>query len=189
MQRQVWIFLNDADEEALIQRLDAGRGLRRIVGRYVRGESETAQLTKSERWTHLVHPEISKEIVLHPIAEGPYAGWSRLDEIRSEVLTIIRPMPDAAGMAPARLCANTHAWFGGDKVQRSRPRSPNRAADAMRIAEEYPPTAFDWIRVAPGAAAWGDSRAACCITCFGRWRCGRTRRSRRFIGRTRRSRK
>ncbi len=166
MQRQVWIFLDDADEAELLQRLDQGHVLRRLTGRFLKGtvedvltrpeELETAQLKSNERWIHLIHPEATREIVLHPVTEGPFTGWSRLDEIRSEVITLVRPLREPAGLAPAQLRANTHAWFGGEKLRKSAPFSV-WASEAMRMVEEYPTTAFDWIRVAPHAAAWSLS--------------------------------
>ncbi len=166
MQRQVWIFLDDADEEELLRRLDHGGRLRRLTGRFLKGtvedvltrpeELETAQLKSNERWVHLIHPQASREIVLHPVTEGPFVGWSRLDEIRSEVITLVRPLKDTAGLSPAQLRANTHAWFSGEKVRKSPPFAL-WASEVMRTAEEYPTTAFDWIRVAPGAAAWSRS--------------------------------
>jgi hypothetical protein len=164
VQRQVWIFLTEADAEDLIARLSAQVPLRRLGGRFFRGtaediraradELETTELRKGERWTHLVHPTASRELVVHDVTEGPLAGWKRLDEVRSEVLTIVRPAPDPQGLGPGRLQANTHAWFGGARLRKS-PEFSLWVADALRLAEaEYPSTAFDWLHVAPGARAF-----------------------------------
>ena len=161
MQRQVWIFLDDADEEAVLRSLDAGQGLRRLNGRFFRGteadlrsrseQLETAELKATERWIHLLHPTATQALVVHEVPEGPFQGWSRLDEVRSEVITLVRPLKDAQGLAPGQLRANTHAWFGGEKLRKSAAFS-TWAADAMRTMEGDPSTAFDWIRVAPAAA-------------------------------------
>jgi len=166
MQRQVWVFLNEADEKELLARLDKGVGLRRLPGRFVKGtvedvherpeQLETADLLTTERWTHLIHPTATRQIVLHPVTEGPFAGWSKLDEIRSEVVTLVRPLPDSAGLAPSQLRASTHAWFGAEKHRKSS-EFTLWATELMRATEEFPSTAFDWIRVAPGASEWSKS--------------------------------
>ncbi len=170
MERQVRIFLEAADAEALIDVLDHGQGLKRLSGRFFRGDAarirtdpeglETAELRPSERWTHLIHPAFSGELVTHPVLEGPFAGWSRLDEIRSEVITLITPVKDAQGLAPARLRANTHLWSGGEKIRKS-PAFTQWVADAMHLVESYPATEYDWIRIAPSAAAW--ARGGGCV--------------------------
>ncbi len=163
MERQVRIFLDADDAEGLIQALDHGQGLKRLNGRFFHGDMErvrtqpeqlqAAELRPSEGWTHLIHPTFSREIVAHPVLEGPFAGWSRLDEVRSEVITLITPAADAQGLAPARLRANTHVWVGGDKIRKSA-EFTQWVADAMRIVESYPVTQYDWIRIGPSAAAW-----------------------------------
>lgn len=166
MQRQIWIYLEESDEEEVIRLLDGGAGLKRLTGRFFRGtvgelrthpeKLETAQLRSNERWTHLIHPTLSQELVAQPVTEGPFNGWSRLDEIRSEVITIVRPLRDAQGLAPGQVRANTHAWFSGEKTRKS-PAFAQWVAESLRRVEDYPETAFDWIRVAPGAAAAAKS--------------------------------
>jgi hypothetical protein len=163
VQRQIWIFLEEADEEEVIRVLDGGAGLRRLSGRFFRGSPEdlrekpetleTAHLRSNEHWVHLIHPEFSQALVTQPVTEGPFTGWSRLDEIRSEVITLVRPLKDAQGLAPGQVRANTHAWFGGEKLRKS-PAFAQWVAESLRRVEGYPETVFDWIRVAPGAAAW-----------------------------------
>lgn len=161
MQRQVWIFLSDDDEQDLIARLSEGRSLRVLPGRYFRGSlealrdhdeaPETLAALPNERWLHLIDTEASRVLVAHALTDGPHAGWSRLDDVRSEVLTLVRPRADAQGLAPSRLQASTHAWFSGDKIRKSR-EFTKWTAQALGLAEAaYPPTGFDWMRVAPGA--------------------------------------
>jgi hypothetical protein len=161
VQRQVWMFLTEADADELVARLSAQLPLRRLAGRFFRGTAEdvrtrpesleTTELRRNEHWTHLIHPTASQELVVHEVTEGPYAGWSRLDEVRSEVLTIVRPDADSQGLGPGRIQANTHAWFGGAKLRKS-PGFSLWVAEAMRVVEaSYPATAFDWLHVAPGA--------------------------------------
>jgi len=163
VQRQVWIYLTDDDEKELLARLSEKAPLRRLQGRFFKGTEselranpdalETKQLTSAERWTYLFHPAASEKLVVHTEDDGPFAGWSRVDEVRSEVLVLVRVSPDAQGLAPSRLQANTHAWFGGVKTRKSSDFSL-WISDAMRIAESFPATAFDWIHAAPGAIDW-----------------------------------
>jgi hypothetical protein len=161
VQRQVWVFLTQADEDALVAHLAAQVPVRRLSGRFFRGSLEqlrtnpegleTSQLRRGEKWTHLLHPIVSRELVTHPVTEGPFAGWSRLDEVRSEVITIVRPELEPQGMAPARVQASTHSWFGGTKHRKS-PEFSRWVNDTLKFVQtEFPPTAFDWIHVAPGA--------------------------------------
>lgn len=167
MIRQAWVFLTDEDERDLLTRLSETVSLRVATGRYFRGDPallrtdpgalESAQLRSTERWHFLFHPTASERLVTHPIENGPFAGWFRLDEVRSEVLVLVRALPEPQGLAPSRLQANTHAWFGG-KRERKSPLFSTWVAEAMRIVEEaYPSTEFDWIRCAPSAAAFAQA--------------------------------
>lgn len=163
MQKQIWVYLTPDDEASLLGRLSERASLRVVRGRFFKGDIatlrtaadlETADLRKGEHWTHLLHPTATQQLVAHPMTDGPYAGWSRLDEVRSEVLSIVRPDADAQGLAPARLVANSHAWFGGDKLRKG-PAFSAWLAEAMSLVEQLcPRTQFDWIRVAPGAEAF-----------------------------------
>lgn len=166
MQRQVWVFLDDADERELLAELTQ-TGARTLEGRFFRGTKddartrpetlEGAQLRANERWIHLIHPTFSRELVVDELTDGPYAGWSRLDPVRSEVLTLVRALPEAQGLGPSRLQANTHAWFGGEKVRKSGEFS-RWVSDAMRLVESrYPMVGFDWLRAAPGAESWAQA--------------------------------
>jgi hypothetical protein len=163
--RQSWVFLTDADEADLVARLSSTAPLRCLPGRFFKGTEadlrarpealETAQLRANERWVHLLHPLASQSLVAHPVEEGPFAGWMRLDETRSEVLTIVRPLPGPQGLAPARLQAATHAWFGGEKLRKSGTFSA-WAGQALKLVEAFPPTALEWIRCAPDARRWSE---------------------------------
>lgn len=160
MQRQVWVFLTEADEEELVSRMAAQHPLRRLRGRFFRGsaadlrqrpeELETRQLRRGETWTHLIHPTASRELVATPVDDGPFAGWMRLDEVRSEVITIVRPAPELQGLGPARVQAATHAWFAGTRVRKS-PDFSRWVSQTMQLAESYPTCGFDWMHVAPAA--------------------------------------
>jgi hypothetical protein len=158
--------MDEADEEEVIARLSAQHGLRRLPGRFFKGterdlrerpeQLETAQMKAGERWIHLLHPTVSQKLVVNELTDGPFKGWSRLDEVRSEVLTLVRPLKEAQGLAPGQLRANTHAWFGGTKLRKSHDFAL-WAAEAMRLIETYPATAFDWMRIAPHALDWAKN--------------------------------
>ena len=163
MQKQVWVYLTEQDETALLSALTADLPLRPLQGRFFRGtvddlrrdpaSLETTAARRGEHVTVLVPSDLSVALVAQPVDEGPLAGWTRLDEVRSEVLTLVRPEPTAQGLAPARLYASTHAWFGGQRLRKSHAfgRWVNAALDR---AAAFPRTTFDWLHVAPGAAAF-----------------------------------
>lgn len=161
MQRQLWIFLEDSDEEEFLARLDSVQPFRRLAGRFFKGSEddlrarpetlETAQLRAGERWVHLIQPEVSRALVAHPVTEGPFQGWSRLDEVRSEVLTLVRAAKDAQGLAPSRLMGTSSAWFAGVKTRKSLEFSTWLSAAMGLVETAYPATEYDWMRVAPGA--------------------------------------
>lgn len=167
MIRQSWVFLTDVDEADLIARLSGETALRQLPGRFFRGTEadlrtrpealETAQLRANERWVHLLHPLASATLVVHPVDDGPFKGWMRLDETRSEVLTLVRPLPEPRGLGPARLQASTHAWFGGEKLRKNATFTSWVARATKVLEAAYEPTAFDWIRVAPDARRWQEA--------------------------------
>ena len=163
MQRQVWVFLTEADEETLWSRIAAAYPVRRLRGRFFRGSIdqlrseptalEVRDLRESERWTHLIHATASRELVVHEVTEGPLQGYLRLDEVRSEVISIVRPTITSQGLGPARVQSATHAWFGGKRLRKN-PDFSRWTNEVLSMAEEFPATAFDWIHVAPQARAY-----------------------------------
>ncbi len=166
MQRQVWVFLTAGDEEAFWSRVAASAPVRRLRGRFFRGtleelrarpeELETRDARRGERWTHLIHATASRELVATPVDEGPFQGWMRLDEVRSEVVSIVRLEPEGRALAPSRLQAATHAWFNGQRLRKG-PDFARWTSELFRMAEEYPRTSFDWIHLGPEARAFAEA--------------------------------
>jgi hypothetical protein len=166
VQRQVWIFLTAGDEEQFWSRVAASFPVRRLRGRFFRGtlddlrarpESlETQDARRGERWTHLVHATASRELVATPVEEGPFQGYLRLDEVRSEVVSLVRVEPEGRLLGPSRLQAATHAWFNGQRLRKS-PEFARWTSELFKMAEEYPRSAFDWMHVAPGARAFAEA--------------------------------
>jgi hypothetical protein len=167
VQKQVWLFLTEEDERALIARLSERHPVHLLPGRFFQGSVEalrageplpTRQARRTEQVSFLIHRELSRALVFDELTEGPYAGWRRLDEARSEVAMLVRPLPEPQGLAPGRLLAATHAWFGGTRLRKSA-EFGRWVNEILETAAAYPRTAFDWLHVAPGAAAAAESGA------------------------------
>ena len=163
MQKQVWVYLTETDERELLTRLCERFPLRIVGGRFFQGDLrsdgaplQTRQLRRTEHCTFLIHREHSRELVFEELTDGPFAGWRRLDDVRSEVLAIVRPEPEQQGLGPARVAASTHAWFGGKRLRKSHEfgRFVNEVLD---LVQQYPATEFDWLHVAPQAARLAES--------------------------------
>lgn len=163
MQRQVWVFLTKADEEALLARLSGAFPVRALRGRYFQGtvddlrrdpgSLETKDLRRGEHFTHLIHESASESLVADRMEDGPFAGWMRLDDVRSEVVSLVRMDPENGSLAPSRVQSSTHAWFSGKRLKKSHAFS-RFTSELLQLVEEYPRTAFDWMHVAPGAEAF-----------------------------------
>lgn len=166
MQKQLWVYLTAEDEAELLNRLTAEQSLKIVRGRWIQGDLETLlrspeqvparDLSDRTHYLQLLHPTASQKFVTHPVPEGPLAGCLRVDEVRSEVMTLVRPEPDEQGLAPSRLFANTHAWFGGEREKKSHAFARWVASTMALVEESYGPTSFDWLRVAPHARAWAE---------------------------------
>lgn len=165
MRKQLWLFLTEQDEAELLEQARA-RGARLLCGRFFRGDPqllrtepeslETTALRRGEQVTHLLYPADDAAMVVHPVTDGPLAGWSRLDDVRSEVMTLVRPLPEPQGLAPAQLQASTHAWFGGQRLRKSHGFG-RWVVELLGLAAAHPATQYDWLHVAPGARAWAES--------------------------------
>ena len=164
MQRQMWIFLAPEDEAGFIERLTGPDALVRLEGRFFRSsgkellagrDPDGAQLSAAgERWIHFVNPAITSDLVMHPVEEGPFAGRLRLDEVRSDVLTLVRPADEGKRLGPSRLFGASHEWFGGEKLRKSADFTLWMSRAMGRVEEAFPATEHDWLRVAPGAVTY-----------------------------------
>jgi hypothetical protein len=162
--RQVWVFLETGDVEKLAEALSPDAAPRLLRGRFCRGEAgnhanplQTAEARPGEHRFHLVLPAPNARLVTHPVPGGPYAGWSTLDELRSDVLTFVVPEPDENGLAPGQIRAATHYRTGEAKVVKSPAFVRWVNASLKRIEQLCPESERPWLRVAPGAAAKAKS--------------------------------
>ena len=166
MQKHVWIFLTADDESVLIDEIRTRAPVRVLRGRFFRGSIEDLRrdpeslearpARRGESIVHLLHAEASRELVADPVTDGPFAGWTRLDEVRSEVVTIVRLEPEPQGIGPARVQAATHAWFAGTRLRKS-PEFGRWVNEVLAVGASRPRTAFDWMHVATGARSLAES--------------------------------
>jgi hypothetical protein len=165
VQKQVWIFLTADDEAALVDELRARAPIRALRGRFFRGTAddlradpealETRPARRGESVLHLIHRDASRELVADPVSDGPFAGWTRLDEVRSEVVTLVRPEHEPQRLGPSRVQAATHAWFAGTRLRKSA-EFGRWVNEVLSVVAARPRTAFDWMHVADGARALAE---------------------------------
>ena len=157
----MWIFLAPEDEAEFIARIAGPDPLVRLDGRFFRSpgrelaagrDTAGAQLSATgDRWIHFVNPAITSDLVMHSVEEGPFAGSLRLDEVRSDVLTLVRPAHEGRRLGPSRLLGASHAWFGGEKLRKSADFTLWMSRAMGRVETAFPATEHDWLRIAPGA--------------------------------------
>jgi hypothetical protein len=171
--RQLWLFLTDADVAALVAEAERREpGVRASWGRYLRGDpallrSEPARLERreslpAERRLYLFHERHSVDLVVHEQPEGPFAGWSQIDEERSDCLVLHLPegppgAPSSDGapleLRPARLQANVVTWRGADKI-RKRPQFSSWAGKVIKaLLQIHTPSAVPFMRLGADALA------------------------------------
>ena len=162
--RQLWLFLTDSDVQKLCDVLEEREpGLVVSAGRYLKGPpqallSDPALLQRREALSYekriyLLHRKHSATVVAHEQPAGPLAGWSQIDEERTDCLVLrLQPLPQGK-LLPARLYAHTSFWRGPQKI-RKRPMFALWANQTLRgISKELPPTAAPMMRVGPDALA------------------------------------
>src|SRR6267142_2874654 len=66
----------------------------------------------------LLHRKHSAEIVTHLQPAGPFAGWSQIDEERTDCLVIARKIAPAGELEPARIYAHVTFWRAADKARK-----------------------------------------------------------------------
>ena len=160
--RQLWAFLTDADVRELIGKI-GGRepGLAVSQGRYLRGDPqallvdpaalERRESLPGERRTYLLHRKHSAEIVTHLQPAGPFAGWSQIDEERTDCLVIVRKIAPAGELEPARIYAHVTFWRAADKA-RKRPMFSIWASQTIKfLTAQLPTTSAKMIRIGPDA--------------------------------------
>ena len=162
--RQIWMFVTDADVQALLARLEQHEpGLVVSSGRYLKGDPqallgdpdtlERLESLPGERRYYLFHRKHSAEVVVHPQPAGPFVGWSQIDEERTDCLVLRMPAASPGEIGPSRLYANTSFWRGAAKT-RKRPQFAIWANQTLRwFLAQLPSTAVDFMRIGPDALA------------------------------------
>lgn len=162
--RQLWVFLTEQDVQTLLQRLEArDPGVVASQGRYLRGEVralldapgslERRESVAGERRLYLFHRRHSTELVVHQQPFGPFAGWSQIDEERSDCLVLRLPDAPVGTLQPAALYGHVVNWRGAEKV-RKKPRFSVWAGQTLKaLLQEFPPTSVKFMRTGPDALA------------------------------------
>lgn len=160
--RQLWAFLTQRDADELIAKIAAREpGLTVSHGRYLRGEPrlllddppalERRESLPGERRIYVLHRKYSTEIVTHLQPEGPFAGWSQIDEERTDCLVLRLKDTPAGELEPAMLYAQVTFWRAADKI-RKRPMFTIWASQTLKwVATQLPPTAAKMFRIGPDA--------------------------------------
>src|SRR2546426_224382 len=136
--RQLWAFLTENDLRALI------------------GDPASLERRESlpgERRIYLLHRKYSADIVTHLQPAGPFAGWSQIDEEKTDCVVVRLKDSPAGELEPARIYAHVTWWRAADKA-RKRPMFSIWASQTLKwIAARLPATSAKMIRVGPEALA------------------------------------
>ena len=162
--RQLWLFLIDADVTELLQQLELREpGLVASAGRYLRGEAnalltdpaslERREALPNERRLYLLHRKHSSATVTHRQPVGPFAGWSQIDEERTDCLVLQTPFVSPGQLAPSRLYAHTSFWRSGAKIRKPAPFALWANQTLRWLSTRYPSTSVDFMRIGPQALA------------------------------------
>ena len=166
--RQLWAFLTPADLEGLLTRLSEREpGLVVSAGRYLRGDPkllvrdprglERRESLPGERRLYLFHQKHSAEVVAHLQPEGPFEGWSQIDEERSDCLVLQTKEAPEGVLEPARLYAYVTWWRAADKA-RKRPMFSIWAGQTMKwVAAQLPTSGVKFVHVGEDARAQARS--------------------------------
>ena len=160
--RQIWLFLTDPDVRDLLERLERREpGLVASAGRYLKGDPanllrspgslERREALPGEARLYLLHRKHSVDLVSHLQPAGPLAGWSQIDEERTDCLVLRTPVVGAGELAPSQLYGHTSYWRGPTKL-RKKPMFALWANQTLRwLAGQYPSTSVDFMRIGPHA--------------------------------------
>ncbi|HUJ25207.1 MAG TPA: hypothetical protein VLW85_04260 [Myxococcales bacterium] len=127
--RQLWAFFTQRDVEELIAAIAAREeGLMVSQGRYLRGDPqdllrapealERREALPGEQRLYLLHRKHCADIVAHLQSAGPFAGWSQIDEERSDCMVLLLKEGRPGELEPARLYAHVTRWRAADKVRK-----------------------------------------------------------------------
>ena len=162
--RQLWVFLTDEDIAHLLDLLERREpGLVHSGGRYLRGDPqallsgasllERREALPGEQRRYLLHRKHSAQVIAHQQPAGPFAGWSQIDEERTDALILRTPLSPAGEIGPSRLYAHTSFWRGAEKI-RKRPVFAIWANQTLRwLLNQLPKSAVSFMRIGPDALA------------------------------------
>ena len=162
--RQLWAFFTERDVEELIAKIAAREpGLAVSQGRYLRGNPqdlldgpeklERREALPGERRIYLLHRKHCSEIVTHLQPRGPFAGWSQIDEERTDCMVLRLKDAPAGELEPARLYAHVTFWRAADKV-RKRPMFSIWASQTLKwLQAQLPSTSVKLMRIGTDALA------------------------------------
>ena len=162
--RQLWAFLTQRDIDELIAAIAAREeGLVVSEGRYLRGDPqdllrvpeklERRESLPSEKRLYLLHRKHSADIVTHVQPDGPFAGWSQIDEERSDCMVLQTKEAPPGELEPARLYAHVTYWRAADKA-RKRPMFSIWASQTLKwLDARLATTSAKFIHIGPDALA------------------------------------
>jgi len=162
--RQLWAFLTEKDVSELIRQIgEREPGLVVSGGRYLRGDPmallqdptalERRESLPGERRIYLFHRKYSADVVAHLQPAGPFAGWSQIDEERSDCMVLAVKEAPPGELEPARIYAHVTFWRASDKV-RKRPVFSIWASQTLKwLAKQLPPSSAKMMRIGPEALA------------------------------------
>ena len=127
--RQLLAFLTDADLRALVEGIAAQEpGLIVSQGRYLRGDPralledpdslERRESLPGERRLYLLHRKHCADVVVHPQPKGPFAGWSQIDEEKTDCIVVRLKDSPPFELEPARIYAHVTYWRAADKARK-----------------------------------------------------------------------
>jgi hypothetical protein len=162
--RQLWAFLTERDVQELIDQIASREpGLAVSQGRYLRGDPqalvrdpralERRDSLPGERRLYLLHPKYSADLVTHLQPAGPFAGWSQIDEEKTDCIVVRLKDAPQGELEPARIYAHVTYWRAADKA-RKRPMFSIWASQTLKaLAARLPRTSAPMIRIGPDALA------------------------------------
>lgn len=160
--RLIWMFLDDADVAHALKLLDEkDPGVVASNGRYLKGDPrallenpsvlERRESVPGERRVVLFHRVHSRDIVVHEQPAGPFAGWSQIDEERSDCLVLRLGDAQAGKLEPARLYAHTNFWRGNDQTKKHHPFTKWVNASLKLLLRALPSTSVRFMHIGPSA--------------------------------------